>query len=179
MTGPSRSDNATSSERAEARAGDELVAPADVVMDRAFTVPGPPDTVFPWFVQLGKQRAGWYLPRSVERFVPPRRRALRHLDPRWGDLRVGDVIPDWGGSEATFTTTVLEPPHVLVHTSQRGRTHLSWSIVLRPAGPDTRVLLRLRLAPVRRRRLAHVLGGAVDWLTIVGLAAGLRERLAR
>src|SRR6476469_5142595 len=90
MTGPSRSVNATSSERSEVRAGDELVAPAHVVMDRAFTVPGPPEAVFPWFVQLGKQRAGWYLPRSVERFVPTGRRALRHLDPRYQDLRVGD-----------------------------------------------------------------------------------------
>jgi hypothetical protein len=29
-------------------------------MDRAFTVPGEPATVWPWLVQLGKACAGWY-----------------------------------------------------------------------------------------------------------------------
>ena len=46
--------------------GDDLVPHADVVMDRAFDLPAPPEDVWPWFVQLGKKRAGWYLPRSVE-----------------------------------------------------------------------------------------------------------------
>ena len=58
--------------RAEERAsmpGDDLVD-ADVVMDRAFTLGGPPDQVWPWLVQLGKHRGGWYLPRAVERAVP-------------------------------------------------------------------------------------------------------------
>jgi hypothetical protein len=40
------------------------------------------------------------------------------------------------------------------------------------------VHLRLRLGPVRRVRLATHVGGAFDALTIAGLAAGLRERLA-
>ena len=43
--------------------GDDLVPRADVVMDRAFDLPAPPEVVWPWFVQLGKKRAGWYLPR--------------------------------------------------------------------------------------------------------------------
>jgi hypothetical protein len=37
--------------------------------------------------------------------------------------------------------------------------------------------LRLRLAPVKHQRLAEYAGGLVDWLTIAGLAAGLRERV--
>ena len=60
--------------------GDDMVPDADVVMDRAFDLAAPPERVWPWFAQLGKRRAGWYLPRSVERLVPVRRRALRHLD---------------------------------------------------------------------------------------------------
>ena len=77
----------TAAERSAALPGDELVAPADVVMDRAFSLPAPPDDVWPWLVQLGKRRAGWYLPRWVERLVPPSRRGLRHLDPAYLDLR--------------------------------------------------------------------------------------------
>lgn len=162
--------------------GDDLVPHADVVMDRAFDLSAPPEKVWPWFVQLGKKRGGWYLPASVERFVPPPRRALRHIEPSLQVLRVGSVIPDWGGRHETFRVAVLEPPHALVHTTQRGRTFGSWAIVLTPydgpAGPSTHVQLRLRLSPVKRKRLAGTAGELLDGSTVAGLAAGLRERLA-
>jgi hypothetical protein len=165
-------------EHAAAVPGDDIVPQPDVVMDRAFTLAALPEAVWPWLVQLGKHRAGWYLPRGVELVVPPGRRSLRFIDPALQSLAVGDVIPDWGGANATFEVARLDPPSTLVYRTQRGRTNLSWAIVLSPA-PDasTRVHLRLRMAPVRRRRLAEVGGGLLDWLTIVGLAAGLRERV--
>src|SRR5262245_31303093 len=119
-------------ERERSCPGDEIVPGADVVMDRAFTLPAPPESVWPWLVQLGKDRAGWYLTRRVERAIPPSRRALRHIDPRWQDLAVGDVIPDWGGRNETFRVEIMEPPFALVHSSLRGRTHLSWALVLTP-----------------------------------------------
>ena len=150
-------------------------------MDRAFTICASPAEVWPWFVQLGKQRAGWYLPRAVERLMPRSRRALRRLDPTLQKLREDDVIPDWGGREATFQVVRLKSPEVLVHRSTRGATELSWAIVLREVGLandlHTRVQLRLRLGPVRHERLAASLGGVIDALTIAGLATGLRERL--
>ena len=172
----SSSVNPTATEIAAALPGDGLVRGADVVMDRAFTVAGAPDQVWPWFVQLGRERAGWYLPRRIEALVPRHRRAIRHLDPDLQSLAVGDVIPDWGGRDATFEVEALDPPHALVHVSTRGRVQLSWAITL--SGTDTtRVHLRLRLGGVRRVRLARTVGGMCDWLTVVGLAAGLRERL--
>lgn len=158
--------------------GDDLVADADVVMDRGFGLPAPPDRVWPWFEQLGKGRAGWYLPRWAELVVPPDRRALRRIDPALQRLEVGDVIDDWGGRDATFEVTVLDPPHTLVHRSARGDVRLTWAIVLNPEAGGTRVHLRLRLAGVRRRRLAEVGGGLLDLVTVGGLAAGLRERVS-
>lgn len=171
------------------RPGDDLVADTRVVvMDRAFTVGAPPQVLWPWIVQLGKQRAGWYLPRAVERWIPHSHRAIRHIDPQWQGLATGDVIPDYGGRAATFTVARIEAPISLVYASQRGRMAVSWDISLRDAGSPggidtngtvaTRVHLRLRLAPVRRRRLAESVGDAFDALTIAGMAGGLRERLA-
>ena len=66
----------------------------------------------------------------------------------------------------------------LVYRSRRGRTYVSWAIVLTAEDGGTRVHLRLRLAPVRHERIAEVGGGLFDALTIAGMAAGLRERLA-
>jgi hypothetical protein len=162
--------------------GDDLVPHADVVMDRAFDLAATPEAVWPWFVQLGKKRAGWYLPRSVERFVPESHRALRRIDPSYQDLRLGSVIPDYGGRHETFEVALIEPPHALVHTTQRRQTFGSWAIVLTPydapTGPATHVQLRLRLSPVKHPRFADTVGGLFDASTIAGLAAGLRERLA-
>ncbi|MDR7254476.1 hypothetical protein J2X46_003469 [Nocardioides sp. BE266] len=168
---------ATEDERRTALPGDALVA-ADVVMDRGFDLPAPPDVVWPWLVQLGKRRAGWYLPRSVERYVPRSRRALRHLDQELLTHEVGDVIPDWGGANATFTLAAIKPSHLLLYTSRRGRTDLTWCLHVTPTDDGSRVHLRLRLGPVRRQRLAETVGGAFDALTIAGLAAGLRERVS-
>jgi hypothetical protein len=160
------------------RPGDDLVPNADVVMDRAFSVAAPPEVVWPWLEQLGKRRAGWYLPRRVERVVPRGRRAIRRLDPTYGGLRVGDVIPDYGGKDETFEVALIEHPRHLVYSSRRGRTYVSWAIVLTPENGGTRVHLRLRLSPVKHERIAAVGGGLFDALTIAGMAAGLRERLA-
>ena len=72
---------------------------------------------------------------------------------------------------------------MLLYTSRRGVTDLTWCLRLSPTGGSAsefgaRVHLRLRLGPVRRRRLAEVGGGLLDALTVAGLAAGLRERVA-
>ena len=169
----------TAVERSTRRPGDDVVDPADVVMDRAIDVTAAPEAVWPWIVQLGKQRGGWYLTRRVEHVVPRSRRALRHVDPRWQGVVVGDVVPDWGGADATFRVLSLDPGRSLVYGSQRGRTDLTWSITLEPTVSGTRIFFRLRLAPVRRRWLANSLGEFFDALTITGLAGGLRERLPR
>jgi hypothetical protein len=181
---PFSSVTATGAERRSARAGDDIIARPDVVMDRAFTLAAAPGTVWPWLVQLGKRRAGWYLPRSVERFLPPARRAAWSVDPRWQRLAVGDVVPDYGGRNETFEAAIVSPPSVLVYRSVRGRMSVSWSLTLLPIAPDaaagarTRVHLRLRLGPVRRKWLAATGGELIDALTVAGMAAGLKERLA-
>jgi hypothetical protein len=139
-----------------------------------------PDEVWPWLVQLGKGRAGWYLPRSVERFLPRGRRAIRHLDPRWQRLGRGDAIPDYGlRRDDTFTAAIVEAPRALVYRSQRGRMSVSWAIVLTPIDADgSRIHLRLRMGPVKRRWLLLSLGEWIDAATIAGMRSGLIERLA-
>ncbi|WP_201780345.1 hypothetical protein [Mycolicibacterium chlorophenolicum] len=158
--------------------GDDLVAIPDVVMDRAFTLDAPPSRVWPWFAQLGRHRAGWYMPRWIEAIIPPRKRALRHIDPSLQHLAIGDVIPDWGGRNATFEIVVHHPPHILVHRSRRGRLLISWAITLTDDTAErTRVHLRFRVSGTRHRRLMRYGGEAIDLLTVALLAAGLRERV--
>ncbi len=160
------------------RPGDEIIAAPEVVLDRAFTVPATPDQVWPWIAQLGKGRAGWYLPRWVEFLIPPKRRALRHIDPTLQQLDPGDVVDDWGGRNATLQTVRHDPPDLALYRSTRGNLQMTWMILLHTElSGGTRVHLRVRMAGIKRRRAAQVGGGLLDLLSVAGLAAGLRERL--
>jgi hypothetical protein len=167
----------TGAEVAAALPGDDLVPDAQVTMDRAFDLPAAPEVAWPWFAQLGKNRAGWYFPRCVERAIPSRRRGLRRIEPTLQHLAPGDVIDDWGGRDATFTIVEHTPPTTLVHSSRRGDLRISWAIVVRPSGAGSRVHLRFRIAGVRRVWLVRTGGELADLLTVAGLAAGLRERV--
>lgn len=180
-----RRSGTTATERARPLPGDQLVPGARLVLDRATTLPAPPQQVWPWLVQLGKARGGWYLPSGLEWLVPRDRRGLRRIDLRWQRLVPGDVIPDWGGPTATFEVVLLDPPHALVHRSTRPRRGrpplvLSWALVLDPLpGDRSRLQLRLRVNEVGRRApgLVAAVADLVDGATVRPMFAGLAERV--
>jgi hypothetical protein len=169
--------------------GDDVIPTPDLTMDRVLRLDASPIVVWPWLEQLGRQRAGWYLPPLVERVVPRSRRAARTVDPQWLGLSVGDEIPDWGPGDPTFSVVAIEPPRHLVYWSTRPRRHrrgqrnppirLTWALLLRERGTSSTSLhLRLRIdlghpaGPV-----ATCGGGFIDWLTVELLGRGLNDRL--
>ena len=158
--------------------GDDIIAQPNAVMDRAFTLDATPAEVWPWFMQLGKNRAGWYFPRWVERFVPRRKRGLWRIENSLQDHKVGDVIDDWGGKDGYLEVAQLEAPKTLVYKSTRGKLSMSWAITLWPEAEKTRVIIRLRLTSPKNHWFLHTFGELLDKLTIAGLARGLGQRLA-
>jgi hypothetical protein len=141
---PTRS-GVSDAEVALALPGDEVVPDATDVIDRATTLPAPPEAVWPWLVQLGKGRAGWYFPRRIGVLLP--RRGLRHIDPNLQHVAVGDDIADWGPGDPVFRAAVVDAPHALVWHSLRDRDNshrwptdpsgprvlaLTWALALRP-----------------------------------------------
>jgi hypothetical protein len=169
--------------------GDDVLPHADPVIERHLHLRAEPEVVWPWLEQLGKNRAGWYLPRAVERLVPPRRRALRHVDERLLGLDVGARIDDWGPGDPSFELLSIDRPHHLVWWSERSRRprrglerppmRMTWALVLSPDGSSgTRVHLRLRLDLGKPAGPVATYGGdAIDWLTVWLLGKGLDERL--
>ena len=176
-------------EKSRSLPGDDVLPDAGLVMDRLLDLAGPPTVVWPWLEQLGKNRAGWYMSRRVERFIPPSRRATRRIDPRWLGLATGDRVPDWGPGEPSFEVISIEKPDHLVYWSERPRrprrgvarppVRCTWALVLTGRSTTTSVLhLRLRLdlghAP---GPVATYAGGGMDRLTVQLLGRGLNERL--
>ncbi len=157
--------------------GDDIITTPTAVMNTAFSVPARPEEVWPWFMQLCKNRAGWYFPRSVERFIPRHKRALHSISGPLQDHKIGDMIDDWGGKDGYLEVVRLTPPHTLVYMSTRAKLSMSWAITLWPTGNSTRVVIRLRLTSTGRQWFIKSFGGPIDRLTVLGLAKGMQERL--
>ncbi|HEX7299736.1 MAG TPA: SRPBCC family protein [Solirubrobacteraceae bacterium] len=163
--------------------GDDLIPDAGMAFDRSREIAAPPEAIWPWLVQLGKRRAGWYLPARVERLVPGGRRGAATIDPRWQTLAVGDRISDYGGRHETLEVALIDPPRALVYRSERRGAVFTWALVLRPAGvgrTDVHLRFRGRLRSTGWRRRALVLvGGIFDWATTELMLRGLDERVRR
>jgi hypothetical protein len=96
------------SEAKRALAGDELVADPTVVDTRGLTIEAPPEAVWPWLVQMGFGRAGWY---SYDR-LDMRGASAERIVPEWQQLEVGDLLPTH--PDGGFEVKVLDPGRALV-----------------------------------------------------------------
>jgi hypothetical protein len=167
--------------RHSAAAGDELLPAANMILDHRATINAQAEQIWPWLIQLGKRRAGWYLPTRLERLVPERRHALRVIDPRLQNLTIGDRIPDYGGRDDWLEVARVEPPHTLVYRTERRGRPFTWALLLQSTQPgQSELRLRFR-GHVRSRGLQrHAIvtaGGFFDWLTGAVMIQGLQERV--
>ena len=147
----------TAAERAMQLPGDTIVADPQVVTNHATTIDAPPECVWPWLVQMGWHRAGWYTARWVDRLLFPMNwPSANRIIPELQRIRVGDFIPD-GAPETRCGLIVeqLDPGRSLaLHStshlplSWRDKASLdwSWAFVLLPldAGRRTRFVFRSR-----------------------------------
>ena len=100
-------------EAARTLPGDDLVGTADAVDTRGIDIDAPIGTVWPWLVQMGYGRAGWYSYDSLDMDQP----SAHSIEERWQGLEVGDIMPTHPGGG--FEVRVLEPQHALVLYADR------------------------------------------------------------
>jgi hypothetical protein len=88
--------------------GDDLIGAPDVVETRSLPIDAAPADVWPWLVQMGWGRGGWYSYDQLDMDHPSADTILEEFQ----DLAEGDVVPTHPGGG--FEAKVVEPEKTLV-----------------------------------------------------------------
>jgi len=131
---------ATDAEVKSAMPGDGDLFDSSFTATRAITVHARPEHVWPWLVQIGFGRAGWYSYDWLDNLGKP---SADRIIPELQAIRVGDWVPMSGkvDERTAFKVAAFEPAKMLLWT----KPDSTWSWVLEPVdGERTRVVSRLR-----------------------------------
>lgn len=104
---------ATDEEVQRAMPGDELIAQPDVKLTRAVTIRAKPAGIWPWLVQIGQGKGGYYSYDWLENMAGLKMKSAASINPEWQQLKVGDIIPAEPGGKG-FKVLAIEPEHFLI-----------------------------------------------------------------
>jgi hypothetical protein len=88
--------------------GDDLVATPTAIDTRGIIIDAPPDAVWPWLVQMGYGRGGWYSYDQIDMLGKSADRIL----PGFQVIAVGDVLPT--SPNSGFAVRIAEQARALV-----------------------------------------------------------------
>jgi hypothetical protein len=145
---------ATDDELAEPYPGADLVPNGRRIATMSVTLDAPPSEVWPWLVQMGADRAGWY---SWDRLDNGGRPSADRLHAEWQQIAVGDRRPSTPDGTYWFEVAALEPDRFLALRAPLDLGHASRPFD--PAGQrpaiysDSTWCFLLRELPGERTRL--------------------------
>jgi hypothetical protein len=163
---------ATEDEVSRPLPGDDLVETPTFNATRAMSIAAPPERIWPWLLQVGMTRAGWY---SYDLLDNLGRRSATRIVPELQDLAPGDVVPMSPDGRQGIRVHSLDPPHTMVWGTP-GDT--SWVWRLEATSEGTRVITRIR-SRIRWTPMSlafSVLLEVADFWMIRKMLLNLRER---
>jgi hypothetical protein len=129
--------------------GDELVSGKLMQRTDCVTIRARPTEIWPWLVQMGCRRAGWY---SYDRLDNSGIPSADRIVPEFQRVEVGDIFPWTPTADDGFVVRAVEPERALVLVEE---SLFTWAFVLQPIDEtSTRLVTRAR---VSYERLADVL----------------------
>lgn len=158
---------ATEAEGRAAMPGDELVPEPKLATTRTIVIHAPVEQVWPWLVQVGYGRAGWYNYDWINRMLGVAdyhegHRSSNRILPQFQDLKVGDLVPLARG--VGWTVTALEPRQLLVLLS---RVDFQTGQTFAPGGPRPKRFLNssqvMRLEAVDERTTRFIVRDRMDF----------------
>jgi hypothetical protein len=140
---------ATEAETEEPLPGDDVVSHPKQQATHAITIDAPIGDVWPWLVQIGQNKGGFYSYSPLENLVGCDIHNAERIVPEWQSLRVGDVL--WLHPKAPpLPVLLVEPGRALVvggigDGTEDGTRAGTWAFVLKELGPSTtRLIVRIR-----------------------------------
>jgi hypothetical protein len=149
---------ATDEELAATLPGDALCPNASAQVTHAITIDAPPQEVWPWILQIGQDRGGFYSYTFLENMIGCNMRNTTHIVPEWQNRAVGDTV--WFGTpkhfrgEARMIAAIVDWDRAMVLGTPRDWERIqlgeegqegTWAFVLFPKGQrNTRLIARLR-----------------------------------
>lgn len=130
---------ATADEVSRSLPGDEMVSEPNFNATRAITIAAPPKVVWPWIVQVGLTRAGWYSYDLLDNLGRP---SARRVIPEFQHLAPGDVVPMSPNGKHGMRVQHVDAPHSMIWGTP-GDTTWAWQLEERPDG-STRLIARVR-----------------------------------
>ena len=140
--------------------GDEVVLAPTFSATRAVTVEGRPEAIWPWIVQIGFGRAGWY---SYDMLDNLGHHSAERIIPEIQNIEVGDLIPVGPGENAGMRIKAFEPNQWVLWSDQNQLTTWVWSLEPIPDG-YTRLITRVRSRSSWRHPTTAI------WLLLVEVA---------
>ena len=171
--------------------GDDLIPRPYTQSTRAITIAAPAKDIWPWIIQIGQDRGGFYSYDWLENLIGLDIHSADRIRPELQHLQVGDLIrfaPDGGPG---MLVAAIEPEYALVLRAMDLHTHqpvdrtessywdFTWSFILQPYDDHTtHVILRGR--GDGHPRMVATLGVLVEPLQFVmerKMLLGLKQRV--
>ena len=120
--------------------GDELLPNAKGRWTHAVTIDASQHTIWPWLVQMGCRRGGWYSYDGLDNGGSP---SADRIVSELQRPRVGDIFPMTPTAEDGFVVRVIEPQRALVLADPSGSA--TWAFLLEPIrSTHSRLIVRIR-----------------------------------
>ncbi len=132
---------ATDAELQRSMPGDELLDHPLFFATRAITIDAPPEKIWPWLIQMGYSRAGFYGYDILENIGSPRgMRSAETILPELQNPRVGDPLPLSAAGGLVFYA--VEPNQYVIWSGPDGWGDFAWALYPLDAG-HTRLVSRI------------------------------------
>lgn len=131
----------THDEVAKSMPGDDVVAAPSFNATRAVSIQAPPECIYPWLVQMGVGRAGWYSYDLLDNLARP---SARTILPQHQRIEVGDVVPMSPDGQQGMRVLGFEQDSWLLWWDGVGDSTWAWGV---DEGPDgaSRLVSRVRM----------------------------------
>jgi hypothetical protein len=132
---------ATRDELARTMPGDEIVHRPTFDATRAVTINARPEDIWPWLVQIGFGRAGWYTYDLLDNLA---RHSAENIIPEFQHIEAGDLVPlGPGKGSGLWVKEVVPNRSMLWWNKKNDQTTWVWGLYPLPDG-TTRLVTRVR-----------------------------------